>query len=677
MTILKSDTNFDGRYLKLDGSNANVSINIDSQNFTTTGVISGGNNSKFGTATEYWKFTNYNFGGADVALLTPTQSGMGAGFIQGGLALIPFAGDMATGLVLLDEGITGWNIFNDYGNLFGFGADTLYISHTSSPKLIHFGANNISLTGTLGAGAITGTSGAFTSATGLTLGTDITAPTVNIAGFMKLWSAGNNAFYTTFTTGTQTANATYTLPVAMATANSQALLSSTAGVMSWGTNFGANNIDTTGTISGTTIKSGTGGLGYKDLNSIYSTYIKKYSGTPYHTQDRNFYLNVNNADRYLNMGGDLIVTGTSTINQNVSTTGSPTFANITDSALTSGRIVLAGVGGLLGNNANLTYNGTTLSVNSITDTGLTITRIPYAGTGGLLIDSSVFTFTTATGLLNTTGITASGTGTFASVNIGGAGSFPLYITGTTDAYGRMVEIIKTSYDLSGANTQYAFEIGARGSTGGSRSLYALNFDARYTGSGAQTGSIIGVNGQIYNTGTGNSGTSAGLWGRLYLATNANATTYIGMWTSGYVVNGNTGEVGAYYGHKDEGFDAGTTGSATSAYTLYGASHQGDVQYAYGIRLQPQTVGTSLNIGIDLHGDCDCDTDNNCGSAIVFGAGQDATIGYDGTDLIINTALVGSGVLRFGTHTGLSTETLSGYITIKDFAGNIRKLAVIS
>jgi hypothetical protein len=63
-----------------------------------------------------------------------------------------------------------------------------------------------------------------------------------------MFSAGNNAFYTTFTAGTQTANATYTLPTAMATANSQALLGSTTGVLSWGTDFGANNITTTGTL---------------------------------------------------------------------------------------------------------------------------------------------------------------------------------------------------------------------------------------------------------------------------------------------------------------------------------------------------------------------------------------------------------------------------------------------
>jgi hypothetical protein len=38
---------------------------------------------------------------------------------------------------------------------------------------------------------------------------------------------------------------------------------------------------------------------------------------------------------------------------------------------------------------------------------------------------------------------------------------------------------------------------------------------------------------------------------------------------------------------------------------------------------------------------------------------------------------GTGVARFGTHSAVGAETISGYITIKDAAGNSRKLAVIS
>lgn len=63
--------------------------------------------------------------------------------------------------------------------------------------------------------------------------------------------------------------------------------------------------------------------------------------------------------------------------------------------------------------------------------------------------------------------------------------------------------------------------------------------------------------------------------------------------------------------------------------------------------------------------------------LILGTGQDAEIYYDGTDLVLDSAVVGSGVLRYGTYTTLGSETLAGYITIKDSGGTTRKLAVIA
>lgn len=92
---------------------------------------------------------------------------------------------------------------------------------------------------------------AATSATGITLGTDVAGGSPNIAGYIKMFSAGDNAFYSTFTAGTQSANANYTFPLARPTANSQALLGTNAdpSVLSWGTDFGANSLTTTGIIT--------------------------------------------------------------------------------------------------------------------------------------------------------------------------------------------------------------------------------------------------------------------------------------------------------------------------------------------------------------------------------------------------------------------------------------------
>lgn len=57
-------------------------------------------------------------------------------------------------------------------------------------------------------------------------------------------------------------------------------------------------------------------------------------------------------------------------------------------------------------------------------------------------------------------------------------------------------------------------------------------------------------------------------------------------------------------------------------------------------------------------------------ARVTATGSDANI-----DLYLTTT--GTGVLRFGTHTGSADVAITGYITIKDAAGNTRKLAVIT
>ena len=53
----------------------------------------------------------------------------------------------------------------------------------------------------------------------------------------------------------------------------------------------------------------------------------------------------------------------------------------------------------------------------------------------------------------------------------------------------------------------------------------------------------------------------------------------------------------------------------------------------------------------------------------------------GADLILKggTGSVGNpnGNVRFGTHSALAAEVISGYITIKDESGTLRKLAIIS
>jgi hypothetical protein len=54
-----------------------------------------------------------------------------------------------------------------------------------------------------------------------------------------------------------------------------------------------------------------------------------------------------------------------------------------------------------------------------------------------------------------------------------------------------------------------------------------------------------------------------------------------------------------------------------------------------------------------------------------------TSGGTDTDVDLLLGGQGAGVVKFGTHSNVSTETLTGFITIKDAAGNSRKLGVVS
>lgn len=59
-----------------------------------------------------------------------------------------------------------------------------------------------------------------------------------------------------------------------------------------------------------------------------------------------------------------------------------------------------------------------------------------------------------------------------------------------------------------------------------------------------------------------------------------------------------------------------------------------------------------------------------GIVTVSAAGGDPDV-----DLALNSK--GSGVLKFGSHSAVAAETLSGYITVKDSGGTSRKIGVIS
>jgi len=134
--------------------------------------------------------------------------------------------------------------------------------------------------------------------------------------------------------------------------------------------------------------------------------------------------------------------------QSIATSSGPTFANLTDSALTSGRVTLAGASGILSDSANLTWSSPALSI----------------GAGS-----------SATGQLKFNG-TTSGTVTLTAVDAAGTWTMKLPTTA-----GNNGEFLKT--DGSG-NTSWA--AGGSGSPGGSSGQVQFNSSSTFGGAAGFT-----------------------------------------------------------------------------------------------------------------------------------------------------------------------------------------------
>lgn len=140
------------------------------------------------------------------------------------------------------------------------------------------------------------------------------------------------------------------------------------------------------------------------------------------------------------------------------------------------------------------------------------------------------------------------------------------------------------------------------------------------------------------------------------------------------------------------FDIGGTGNISTV--GFSASSGNLLNFGSGTWTGKGYVATgygnsALNLGQAFYsdgGDIVIQADGSTRGKFICGAGLDAGLYYDGTDLVINSALVGSGTLKFntannwtanGTNTvtisnvapsGVGTATISKWFTVKDNAG---------
>lgn len=148
----------------------------------------------------------------------------------------------------------------------------------------------------------------------------------------------------------------------------------------------------------------------------------------------------------LTLGGSLDLSSPPAIGGTTANSGR--FTSVTNTGLTSGRVPYSTTNGLQTDSANLTFNGTTLTVNDLTDSSLTSGRVVYAGTGGNLVNSANLTFDGTTLTANTIGSTRINP----RVSTTMSSATPTINTDTTDIFGltaQTVDITSFTTNLSG------------------------------------------------------------------------------------------------------------------------------------------------------------------------------------------------------------------------------------
>ena len=213
----------------------------------------------------------------------------------------------------------------------------------------------------------------------------------------------------------------------------------------------------------------------------------------------------------------------------------------------------------------------------------------------------------------------------------------VYVEDTSQSSGYMIQLYKSNYDVSAGSKASAY-FSPRVSTGGSGAMTALQMDARYTGTQAQTGAFRGFWGVINQYGTGLVSELTGVRGSVNLQdTNTNATNMYAINTGGLIAEGKISQATTYADIYAGGIDVNDGNITGNAYNFYGNAHASDSGLmtgdAWGIYLEKQTIGVN-NYGIVLGGDSS-NIGSDSGSAIIFGAGKDAGIYWDGTNLIFD------------------------------------------
>jgi len=256
------------------------------------------------------------------------------------------------------------------------------------------------------------------------------------------------------------------------------------------------------------------------------------------------------------------------------------------------------------------------------------------------------------------GLTTASTPTFANLISTGYGNFGGTSSGWRIAVAGLPNVISCWTD---GWINYS---DPNGGTGTFKTLYIGNGKGSALATFNGAGNILSVGGAF--TATGNITTSASIGVGAGVLSNvkfniggslSDDAQVFGMYTSGLSLkpslNGR-----AFFGYFGGNVDTGN-GNLLSGDGFYVApltkTGTNSITLVSGLNLQKQTVGTG-NAGILLYGDSTVANIANCGSAVVFGAGQDSAMAFDGIDTVLAN-LVGTGTFNVKMGLTLSAQNI--------------------
>jgi len=330
-----------------------------------------------------------------------------------------------------------------------------------------------------------------------------------------------------------------------------------------------------------------------------------------------------------------------------------------------------------------------LTVSSLTDTGLTAGRVTYATTSGLLTDSANMTFNgTSLTLANDASISGltvgKGGGALASNTAVGLASLPANTTGAQNtAVGQLAMVTNTTGSDNSAFGFYSLFTNTTGSQNtaiGRQSLFsnttasnntAVGYQAGYSNTTGTASVAVGYQALYTNTGAGNTalGTSA-----LALNTSATGNTALGYQAGASNTTGLITAVGY------QALNSNTTGAYNAAFgayvggTTYGAlqnNSTGSYNSAFGYGALGNNTTASNNTAVGYQAGYSNTTGTPI-TAVGYQALGANTTGPENTALGYQAALAsttGGGNTYIGYQAGIANTTGGGNVSIGRQAGN--------